>query len=433
VSVTRPRATPAWLWPLLLAVPFLVGIAALRGLTVEIHTFHGSDARVYHLPTILQFRDQLPGVSLHSYPAAQTPLFHLVFALWGKVVGFQLWKLRLLEVLVSYLAVLVLFRFLVRGFGLRRPQACALALLFALSPYFLGASFTLLTDNLAILFGLLALERFHLYRSDGSLQTFALGALAMAAAVLTRQSFLWLALVAAYVALRTEAPAGRRLAAVAVAAAALAPFAALVIDWGGLVPPGSDPASCGLCDSRPGVGHDRLTLRTVAFCVALAGLYAAALYGPTLLARLGRLRIRVAPVAGALAGGAVLLAIAPLEYRPIVPGQAGDAGYLWKLADHTPVVLSSELLFWALVPLGVLALYLLLRRAGPVSTPALFLASFLVAALPVRLVYQKYFDPFVLLALLMLVRPEDLRRTGDYAGAALLGAGFVAYALTTAL
>src|SRR4051812_46285669 len=96
-------ATPAWLAPLLLAVPFLVGIAALRGVTVEIQTFHGSDARVYHLPTILQFRHQLPGVSLHTYPAAQTPLFHLLFALYGKVVGFELWKLRLLNVVVSYL------------------------------------------------------------------------------------------------------------------------------------------------------------------------------------------------------------------------------------------------------------------------------------------------------------------------------------------
>jgi dolichyl-phosphate-mannose-protein mannosyltransferase len=410
-----------------------VGIAALRGLTVEIQTFHGSDARVYHLPTILQFRDQLPGVSLHGYPAAQTPLFHLIFALYGKVVGFQLWKLRLLEVLVSYLAVLVLFRFLVRGFGLGRPQAFALALLFALSPYFLGASFTLLTDNLAILFGLLALERFHRYRSDGALGTFALASTAMGAAVLTRQSFLWLALVAAYVVLRTEAPPRRRAAATCVAALALAPFAALVVDWGGLVPPGSDPASCGLCNSRPGVEGDRLTLRTVAFCVAVAGIYAGAIYGPIVAERLRRLRVHATLVLAPLGAGVVLLALAPLEYHPIVPGHAGDAGYLWKLADHTPVVLSSELLFWALVPLGALALFMLLRRAGPTSTPALFLASFLLAALPVRLVYQKYFDPFVLLALLLLVRPADLRRPADYAGAVALAIGFVAYALTNAL
>ena len=57
-----------------LAVPFLVAIAALKGLTVEIDTFHGTDAGLYHLPTIRQFADH---VDLESYPAAQTPLYHL--------------------------------------------------------------------------------------------------------------------------------------------------------------------------------------------------------------------------------------------------------------------------------------------------------------------------------------------------------------------
>ena len=47
------------LYRLLLAVPFLIGIAVLQGLTVEIDTFHGSDARVYQLPTILQLSERL--------------------------------------------------------------------------------------------------------------------------------------------------------------------------------------------------------------------------------------------------------------------------------------------------------------------------------------------------------------------------------------
>src|SRR3954451_6453021 len=190
-------SSPPWLYPLLLALPFLVGIAVLKGLTVEIDTFHGSDARVYHLPTILQFARQLPGVDLEHYPAAQTPLFHLLFAVWGKVVGLELWKLRLLNVAVSYAAVLALFRLLVRSSGLREVQAFALALVFALSPYFFGASFTLLTDNLAILFALLALGCFERFRRDGRLAVFAAGALAMGAAVRARQSLLWLVLVAA--------------------------------------------------------------------------------------------------------------------------------------------------------------------------------------------------------------------------------------------
>ena len=97
---------------LLLAVPFLIGIAVLKGLTVEIDTFHGSDAAIYQLPTIMHFRD---GLDFSDYPSAQTPLFHLMMAGWGKLVGFQLWKLRLLNVAISYAAALALLRLLRRS------------------------------------------------------------------------------------------------------------------------------------------------------------------------------------------------------------------------------------------------------------------------------------------------------------------------------
>ena len=55
----------------------------------------------------------------------------------------------------------------------RALEAIALTLLFVLSPYVLGTSFTLLTDNLAILFALLALERLYTYRQEGSFAVFA--------------------------------------------------------------------------------------------------------------------------------------------------------------------------------------------------------------------------------------------------------------------
>jgi hypothetical protein len=413
-------------------VPFLIGIAVLQGLTVEIDTFHGSDARVYQLPTILQLSERL---DFSSYPSAQTPLYHLLTAAWGELVGFELWKLRLLNVAFSYGAALALLRLLRRATPLEPWQAFALTLLFALSPYFFGASFTLLTDNLAILFALLALERIHRFASDASLATFGLVCVWIAGAVLTRQSFLWLVLVAAWFLARAAAPLERRAAGAALLAVALVPLAALVVEWGGLVPPGADPASCGLCTDRPGVGRDALSLRTVGFTVAVLGAYAAVVFGPGLLRRARswrRLPLPATALAIALAAGVLLLAISPLAYQPIVPGQAGDAGYLWKISDRFPVVLGSSLLFWALVPLGCLAALLLVRRAGPTSLPAVYLAAFLIAALPVRLVYQKYFDPFALLALALLARPPDLRARWDYAGIAVLCVAFVAYAISFA-
>ena len=449
-----------WAYPLLLAAPFLAGILVLQGLTVEIETFHGNDAGLYHLPTIELLSNRL---ELEDYPAAQTPLFHLIEVLWGKLVGFDLWKLRLLNVAFSFAAVLVLFRLLVRR-GLEPAPAAALALLFAVSPYYLGASFTLLTDNLAILFGLLALDRIDRFGKDGSLRELGLACVAMAGAVLTRQSFIWLALVVAFYLLRAPLPLRRKAAGAGLAALALAPFAALAVAWGGLVPPGADPASCGLCTDRPGVGRDAFTLRTVGFTLALVALYAAAVFGPSLVRRLrpgarevlprtlrgGSLRPsardlaspahrrarRLAPgpraLAAPLLAGALLLAVSPLLYKPIEPPLGGDAGWLWKVSDALPDLLGSSLVFWALVPAGALALALLARRAGLLSLPVVYLAAFLVAALPVGLVYQKYFDPFALLAVALLVRPGDLRGRGDYAGIAFAGVAFVAYAFSFA-
>ena len=428
-----------------LAVPFLLAIAALKGLTVEIDTFHGTDAGLYHLPTIRQFAEH---VDLESYPAAQTPLYHLLFAGFGKVFGFELWRLRLLNAAISYAAALALLRLLRRSTPLEPQQALALTLVFVLSPYFFGPSFTLLTDNLALLFAFIALERIDSSRRSLSPGAFAVACLAICAAVLTRQSFVWLAPVAAAFLLLAPVPLGRKLAGLALLAAALVPLGGLVILWGGLVPKGSDPGSCGLCGDQPGGGG--LTLRPVGFTLALFGAYAAVLHGARLARHARWMATRPAIVrrawsrfrrpalvrraawliGGSVAAGLLLLAVSPLTYEPNAPGRPGDGGWLWKLADHFPEVAGSSLVFFVLVPVGILALVVLVRRAGVVSLPAVAFAMFLLAALPVRLVYQKYFDPMVLVTLALLFRPPDLSRRIDYAGMAVLGAAFVAYALS---
>jgi Dolichyl-phosphate-mannose-protein mannosyltransferase len=446
------------LYRVLLAVPFLVGIVVLQGLTVEIDTFHGSDARVYQLPTIIQLSDRF---DLSDYPSAQTPLYHLVTAGWGEVVGFELWKLRLLNVVISYGMALALLRLLRRATPLGDVSAFALTLAFVLSPYVFGASFTLLTDNLAILFGLVALERIHAFSRDGSIGAFAVACLAIGAAVMTRQSFLWLVAVAAFFLVLPPLRVGRVAAGGAMLALALAPLAALVIEWNGLVPPSADPASCGLCTDRPGVGRDALTLRTVGFTVALLGMYTALVLGtaqwrrlrsPVARAALGsgvragvaraagsalaatglRRRLPIALLGGAAAVGVALVLLEPLEYMPARPGVQGDAGYLWRLSDEVPTVLESSLLFWLLVPLGAVAGALLVRRAGWASLPSVYLGAFLVGTLPVNLVYQKYFDPFMLLAVALFARPPDFRRPRDFAGVAVVCAGSIAYALSFA-
>jgi len=438
VSVRRrilPRSPEGWRAAALLALPFLAGVIGLRGLTHVMPTFHAGDEANYHLPTIEQFARQLWTPDLVHYRAAQTPLFHLTIAAWSRLVGLELWRLRVVEALISYGAALVLYRLLRRYAGFGMGGAVLLAALFACSPYVFGQSFILVTDNLGLLLTLVAIERLLAFERGGGLPAFASACGAIALALLTRQSAAWLGLLAfAVLALRAPRPDPRTLAGgVALLGLAALPLLALVLAWHGLVPPTADPASCGLCAPEQGrlgwAGDSRL--RAPLYAIAIAAVYGTLLHGPALWDELragGRRAWRLPLLAAAV--GAVALLVVPLAFH------TGDEGWLWRLARSGPEPLGTAWVFWPLVPLGCAVLALVARRSGWRSLPVLLLGSFLLAQLATRLAYQKYFDPFVLLGLLLAMRPEQLRDRRALAGCAavaLLSAGFVLAFVTGAI
>lgn len=424
-----------WSVPLTLAIPYLVGIAALRGLTVALPTFHAADEYLFHYPVILRFAHQLPFPDLARYPAAQTPLFHLLMAYSGKVIGYELWRLRLLEVLISYAATLTLFVLLERRVGLDRVTALVLSILFALSPYVYAISFRLLTDNLALLFSLLALERFERFRETDRLGPFLVGCLSVAAAILTRQSAAFLVGIAGLYALRGGVPRRgwlalrKRAFAVLAAGASIAPAGALFLVWHGFVPPGGDPASCSLCavgSAGSGAGT-HLVVQSTELALATIGLYGAVLFAPLLLRPIPRVGWPAArelrgPVAGA-ALGALLLVLWPAR-------TSNGEGFIWHTARHLPSLVGSSALFWVLVPISGAVLWARLRVAPRPWLAVVFLGCFLASTLVIRLPWQKYVDPFALLAIFLTVSPRELARPRDFAGAGVLSIAFVAYTLS---
>jgi 4-amino-4-deoxy-L-arabinose transferase-like glycosyltransferase len=423
-----------WLVPGVLAVPFLVMIAALRGMTVTLPIFHSTDEGNYIYPTILQFSRQLPFPDLGHYVAAQTPLFPLLEAYAGKLIGDELWRLRLVEVLISYLLALAVYFLLHRRLRLERLQALALSLLFVLSPYVFGTSFRVITDNLATLFIVLAIERFERCRETRRLGPFLAGALALAAAMLTRQSAAFLLAVAGLYALHVRVRLRERAELVVALAVATVPVGLLFLSWHGLVPPGGDPSSCALCAPGRDVGATQgaLVVQTPELTLATLGLYGGVLFAPALCSALWRARqlplgefVRAAwrPLAGALSGALLLILF------PATPG-AHSAGLLWNAAGRLPELFRSSLLFWALVPIAGAFLawrWPLVPRRWLLFA---FLASFLVAALAIRYPWQKYVDPFALLAVFFTVRREDLATARELSGAALLALGFIGYAIS---
>jgi 4-amino-4-deoxy-L-arabinose transferase-like glycosyltransferase len=406
----------------ILALPFLIGIAALRGLTAMLPIFHSDDEFNYHLPTILRFSHELPFPDLIHYRAAQTPLFHLLMAYAGKLIGYELWRLRLVETVISYGLALAVYVLLRRRLKLPQLTALALTLLFTLSPYVLGSSFRVITDNLAALLIVIALERFERFRETADLTTYAVGCAAVGAAILTRQSaafmlgvgFLYLVVARSRLTTRRGS-----LALVALTLSAV-PAGVLFLEWHGLVPPGGDPSSCGLCSGHGGTG---LTLETPELALATIGLYGAVLFAPQLIGNLkggvelGGLR---GPLIGAVLGALLLLAF------PTRPG-ADAAGVIASTARHFPSVFGSSLVYWALVPLAGAILAWRIEQAPRMTPIVLFLSCFLLGALAIRYPWQKYVDPFALLALIATTRPSEFTTRRALAGAALLAVAFVAY------
>ncbi len=419
-----------------IAVPFLVGIAALRGLTVALPMFHGSDEFNYHYPTILRFSRELPFPDLANYNAAQTPLFHVLMAYVGQLTGYQLWRLRLVEALISYLLGLSVYWLLRRRFDMARLQAVALTLLFVLSPYVYATSFRLLTDNLALLFSVLAFERCEAFREDGRLGPLLAGCACAGAAILTRQSTAFVFAVAGLYALLAGGASTRsmrtRVIGVCGVLVAAAPGGLLFITWHGLTPPGGDTASCGLCAGSGSVGGTGLRMQTAELTLAVTGLYGAVLFAPAFPWRDRAAVAKLLPGALACAlAGAILLAVFPM--RPDLHPASGPpptAGVLWNAAAHTPSVAGSPLLFWLLLPLAGIVLRWRLAVAPRKWLPAVLLGCFLLGALVIRLAWQKYVDPYALLVVMVTAGPLELNSVRRLAGAGMLAVFYVAYTLS---
>jgi hypothetical protein len=172
---------------------------------------------------------------LRTYPEMNTPLIYVVFAGWGRLVGFELWRLRILAVVLAFVTSWIVYRLLRDTLDDRRVTLVSLATV-VLNPYYIGLSAFVFTDMLALL--TMALGWWALIR-----RRFAYVGLAAGAALLTRQYFVFLfpALLSAE-ALNQQ---GRRrdLAQLATwLALGAVPFIALVSMWQGLAPPNAKRA-----------------------------------------------------------------------------------------------------------------------------------------------------------------------------------------------
>jgi hypothetical protein len=154
--------------------------------------------------------------------------------------------------------------------------------------------------------------------------------------------------------------------------------------------------------------------------LAATGVYASSC---ALLAASARARPRPLDLGVAALCGAAILALHPVAYS-MDPRRWG--GSVLSLAGRFPDVLGTDLLLWALVPIGAVAILVSVRSAilQGHAVWAFALPAFVVCNLASDRAYQKYYEPFLLVAMGAALgrRDEPLRA---WWGPAVLALGFL--------
>ncbi len=350
----------------------------------------------FHLPLVRQYAASFPAIDLSDHGAATGPGLHLLLAAFATVLGDGEATIQWLCSLFGVgLAATVAGRLAAwRGRG---AEGFLLALPLCLSPYLLGNSIWVMTDNLSLWLLAIVLLGAILAGKAGA-SPLRLG-LAAAGAALVRQSNLWVlpAVLAAGVASAWrrwsggEGGAGRPLLIAMLACLpALAVVAWLAWLWGGLVPP------------RFASFHEALWQgSTPLYALALFGAYGLPLVLP--LQGGFRAALRGRSMRLLLLAWAAMLAFADDSYASLEEGRNG--GWLWTLVAAMPAPGGRSLALAGLSLVGVLLLGTLADAAaragrGPrVWLAILTLAGFVAAHAVNRQLFQRYFDPTILLYL----------------------------------
>jgi hypothetical protein len=359
----------------------------------------GKDQERYHLPTVAIFASEVPDVDLNDARTATAPAYHVVLAGVYRYVSSDRLVLQLVSTVLSLALILVLYRQCAR----RVDRWLALLFTFPLlfSNYFLQSAVWIETDNAALLFVVLALGGVLAVASGRrTARVLVAAGLFAAIAVSIRQIHLWLmapiilsALIATGLVPRLRVRSRPHLTPLAWGALGalvpLAVFVGLVLEWNGLTPPRFQE-----------INASAISPAVVPFGLGLLGFFGT-FFAVAVGARLREIaeapKARIAAVAG---GATALIVTTSSSYAH---GRAG--GGLWKLVDRAPVVANRSLLLAVMAAWGAAVLLWWWRaaiRAGVSAQCAVVLTAFtawLAAQGATNYVYQRYFEPMLLLVL----------------------------------
>lgn len=105
----------------------------------------------HFVETIIFFSDTSLFSAIKDYPEVTPPLFYIIYSTWGKIVGFETYKLRLFSLFLSFILSTLLFN-LVLKLTNNYKISFFVALWIMINPYVIGTGIFVYTDLLAFIF-----------------------------------------------------------------------------------------------------------------------------------------------------------------------------------------------------------------------------------------------------------------------------------------
>jgi 4-amino-4-deoxy-L-arabinose transferase-like glycosyltransferase len=376
-----------WAHLLMLALPFAVIIVGCHGLSHSFNAFQAGDEGT-HYQIVQMAVHQWPRPLLGSYGAWEGPLVYWLLATLALPFGGSLVAVRLVVTAFSWGTCAITYVLFRDRLHARPPDALALALLLAISPFFFGQSFHVLTDNPTWFFVVLALERLFAYVQRPAMARLAAFAACLAAATLMRQVTLWLLAPGLVALLSVPVPRRRRLTGLGLLVLGIVPLVALLLYWGGPLPPGAAAATSlavvhrtrNLLLSLGVVGTYGVLMLPAA---ELAGWWRRAHDHPAWLATLA---LPAVATAGLLAAG-------------VFDSVSSFLALISRV--NCPQLAGVSLLWWVLVPLGAaVTAALVVTRLSDVRSRLLVsaLLGLLLSAMANQRWFERYVDFPILLA-----------------------------------
>ena len=417
---TRPRAVVAreatgrpniatWSWEdkfgdipamLLLLLPF-VTVALIMGLDFRLV----GDEGIFSVRVIEKFASTWPRLNLADYAVTSTPLAYILLTGWGKIVGFEIWKLRLLTSGVTFIAAYVFYK-LCKGQRLPYPLVSAFSLL--LLPYVFFLGFTIYPENFALLFGVGAL--YYYLMNGGSPGRMVAGSVLATLAIYCRQSYIVLPATLLGVDLlrrlrRESAPSDRRSYwRPLILSVPILMFIPVYLLWGGATPP----------MTRVGAGgwHFELTLAHLNYILMFVGFY----FAPMLLRAQTVALVRTGRYVWLVALGLLAVYLTfPVQLNDVA-GHSVVAGVVIHGLDLVGrltwggVGAAAKLAIWGIGLLIVLAEW----SDGPWTEEKTCLVgvalSYIGLMIVTPLVYERYYEVLVPLLILIMHRTFHSRR-----------------------